>query len=240
MSSNSKLSAKKCIPCNKDVPLLKGHQLLDLHKQLDSGWQIIEEHHLEKEYLFPDFSKALVFTNKIGAIAEQEGHHPNILLSYGKIKIQIWTHKINGLSESDFIIAAKCDEVSRSKDKQEIIKAYFHALEAGTYNEIIQLFTPNAIVHSPLYNKIEAVKFYKELFSDTQSSNPELKDLYLSIRHPNRAICHFNYKWTLRDGSLVEFECVDIFEFESEKIQKLTIIYDTYLMRKEFEKIHKK
>ncbi|MBX9923831.1 MAG: 4a-hydroxytetrahydrobiopterin dehydratase [Rhabdochlamydiaceae bacterium] len=110
MDANCKLSSKKCIPCNKDTPPLKGDLLTQMHKLLSPGWQLIEEHHLEKEYLFKNFREALVFTNKIGEIAEKEGHHPDIFLSYGKVKIQLWTHKINGLSESDFILAAKCDE----------------------------------------------------------------------------------------------------------------------------------
>lgn len=106
----STLSQKKCIPCSKGTVPLKGSQLLAFYQKLKPGWTIIEEHHLEKEYLFPDFCTALVFTNKIGALAEEEGHHPDILLSYGKVKIQLWTHKIDGLSENDFILAAKCDE----------------------------------------------------------------------------------------------------------------------------------
>jgi 4a-hydroxytetrahydrobiopterin dehydratase len=75
----------------------------------------VEEHHLEKEYLFPDFAQALAFTNQVGAIAEENGHHPDIFLAYGKVKIQLWTHKINGLSESDFVLAAKCDEILAQK-----------------------------------------------------------------------------------------------------------------------------
>lgn len=111
MDANCKLSSKKCTPCNKDTPPLKGDQLVLMHKLLSPGWQVIEEHHLEKEYLFKNFREALVFTNKIGETAEKEGHHPDILLSYGKVKIQLWTHKIKGLSESDFVMAAKCDEI---------------------------------------------------------------------------------------------------------------------------------
>lgn len=107
MNSNCDLSKKNCIPCKGGVPPLKGEPLKQLLGQLDKGWKVIDEHHLEKEYLFKNFQEALEFTNKIGEIAEQEGHHPDIYLSYGKVKIQIWTHKINGLSESDFILAAK-------------------------------------------------------------------------------------------------------------------------------------
>ncbi|HSX04338.1 MAG TPA: 4a-hydroxytetrahydrobiopterin dehydratase [Rhabdochlamydiaceae bacterium] len=105
------LSQKKCIPCSKATPPLKGEKLVQLHEQLGSGWKIVDEHHLEKEFTFKDFKEALAFTNKIGEVAEQEGHHPDIFLSWGKVKIQLWTHKINGLSENDFILAAKCDQL---------------------------------------------------------------------------------------------------------------------------------
>jgi 4a-hydroxytetrahydrobiopterin dehydratase len=108
---DNELSQKKCIPCRKGIPVLQGDQLLRLHDQLEGGWHIIDEHHLEKIYPFRDFREALAFVNKVGEIAEQEGHHPDIHLSYGKVKIQLWTHKIDGLSESDFILAAKCDEI---------------------------------------------------------------------------------------------------------------------------------
>lgn len=94
-----------------EVSLLKGEALARLYRQLGEGWQIIEEHHLEKEYLFKNFREALAFTNKLGDLAEQARHHPDIVLSYGKVKVQLWTHKINGLSESDFILAAKCDTI---------------------------------------------------------------------------------------------------------------------------------
>lgn len=112
MASECSLAKKKCVPCTKGVPPLKGEKLLPLAKQLGNSWKIINEHHLEKEYHFPDFAKALAFTNRVGEVAEKEGHHPDILLSWGKVKIQIWTHKIDGLSESDFILAAKCDLLS--------------------------------------------------------------------------------------------------------------------------------
>ncbi len=112
MNSSCDLSKKHCVPCRGGVPSLKGESLIQLHRQLGESWKIIDEHHLEKEFLFKDFLEALAFTNRVGEIAEQEGHHPDIFLSYGKVKIQIWTHKINGLSESDFILAAKYDAIS--------------------------------------------------------------------------------------------------------------------------------
>ncbi len=111
MHQHSDLLSKKCIPCTVGVPPLKGEKLNILYQQLAPGWNIVKEHHLEKDYVFPDFKTALDFTNKVGALAEEEGHHPDIYLAYGKVKILIWTHKIDGLSESDFILAAKCDEI---------------------------------------------------------------------------------------------------------------------------------
>ena len=112
MGSNGKLSKKTCVPCKRGALPLKGEELARLYQQLDKGWEVVGEHHLEKEYLYRDFKEALSFTNKIGELAEREGHHPDIHLSYGKVKILLWTHKIDGLSESDFILAAKCDENS--------------------------------------------------------------------------------------------------------------------------------
>jgi 4a-hydroxytetrahydrobiopterin dehydratase len=105
------LSKKKCVPCSKQTPSLKGEELKSFFKQLPPGWKVVDEHHLEKEYPFKNFQEALDFTNKVGAIAEQEGHHPDIYLTWGLVKILLWTHKINGLSENDFIMAAKCDAV---------------------------------------------------------------------------------------------------------------------------------
>jgi 4a-hydroxytetrahydrobiopterin dehydratase len=107
------LSQKKCILCSKGSAPLKGNDLQSLFKQLAPGWKLIDEHHLEKEYRFKNFQQALDFTNKVGALAEQEGHHPDIYLTWGLVKILLWTHKINGLSENDFILAAKCDILSK-------------------------------------------------------------------------------------------------------------------------------
>lgn len=111
MDSNYDLSKKNCTPCKKGTAPLKDEPLAQLYRKLDKGWLVIDEHHLEKDYLFNNFREALEFTNKLGEIAELEGHHPDIILSYGKVKIQLWTHRINGLSENDFILAAKYDNV---------------------------------------------------------------------------------------------------------------------------------
>ena len=105
------LTKKHCVPCKGGVPPFKGEAIQRLLKELGNDWRVVDEHHLEKEFLFKDFVKALSFTNKLGELAEAEGHHPDIFLSYGKVVVMIWTHKINGLSESDFILAAKCSEI---------------------------------------------------------------------------------------------------------------------------------
>ena len=89
---------------------MKGDALQELQQQLGNDWQVVDEHHLEKSYSFEDFRKALDFTNRVGEVAEQEGHHPDIYLTYGKVCLKIWTHKIDGLTESDFVFAAKADE----------------------------------------------------------------------------------------------------------------------------------
>ncbi|MBS3904894.1 MAG: nuclear transport factor 2 family protein [Simkania sp.] len=124
-------------------------------------------------------------------------------------------------------------------NKQSIVKAYSHGLENGNYHDVIQLFSPSAIVHSPLYGNIEASSFYKELFSDTKSSKIVLKNIFISSDNPNTAAAHFVYSWMMKDGSQVQFECIDVFDFipQSDKIQSLTIIYDTYHTRAGFAKI---
>ncbi len=104
------LARKECVPCKGGVPPLKGEELKQLNEQID-GWDVIKEHHLSKTYKFSNFVKALEFVNKAGSIAEQQGHHPNIFLTWGKARIEVWTHKIDGLTESDFILAAKIDEI---------------------------------------------------------------------------------------------------------------------------------
>jgi 4a-hydroxytetrahydrobiopterin dehydratase len=104
------LAEKKCKPCDGGTPPLKGQELAKITGQLDGGWKVINEHHLEKEYRFKNFREALAFTNQVGELAEQQGHHPDIYLAWGKVKLTIWTHKIDALTESDFVLAAKADE----------------------------------------------------------------------------------------------------------------------------------
>jgi len=87
---------------------LKGAALAELQSQLQ-GWQVVEDHHLARSFAFPDFQTALQFVNRVGAVAEREGHHPDLHLSWGRVDVTIWTHKIGGLTESDFVLAAKID-----------------------------------------------------------------------------------------------------------------------------------
>lgn len=108
----SDLSSKTCVPCKGGMPPLRGEALLALQRQVQ-GWDVVEEHHLFKTFKFPDFRKALDFVNRAGEVAEQAGHHPVITFTWGKVEIKIYTHKINGLTESDFILAAKIDALTR-------------------------------------------------------------------------------------------------------------------------------
>jgi len=110
------LEAKTCVPCRGGVPPLKGKELSDLQKQLpdSADWKVVNEHHLTRAFTFPDFKSALDFVNKVGALAEEQGHHPDIVLKWGKVEITMWTHKIDGLTESDFIMAAKIDRLRGS------------------------------------------------------------------------------------------------------------------------------
>jgi len=106
---NCNLSERKCKPCQGGVPPLTGDALRALHDQLGNDWQVIDGHHLEKEYGFKNFAEALAFTNQVGALAEEIFHHPDIFLAWGKVRVTLWTHKIDGLNEADFIFAAKAD-----------------------------------------------------------------------------------------------------------------------------------
>jgi 4a-hydroxytetrahydrobiopterin dehydratase len=104
------LADKQCVPCHGGVPPLKGNELQQVLKNVPR-WSVVNEHHLTRACKFPDFKQALDFVNKVGALAEEQGHHPDIFLAWGKAEITLWTHKIDGLTESDFIMAAKIDRL---------------------------------------------------------------------------------------------------------------------------------
>lgn len=106
----SELAQKTCVPCRGGVPPLTADQIRPLQAQV-KDWAVVNNHHLEKQFKFPDFKTALDFVNRVGNLAEEQGHHPDIFLAWGKVGITIWTHKIDGLTESDFILAAKIEEL---------------------------------------------------------------------------------------------------------------------------------
>ncbi|HEV2113087.1 MAG TPA: 4a-hydroxytetrahydrobiopterin dehydratase, partial [Terriglobales bacterium] len=106
------LASRTCVPCKGGVPPLQGEALKKLERELPN-WKVVDGHHLLRTFDFSDFRSALDFVMKIGEVAEQQGHHPDILLRWGKVTVTIWTHKIDGLTESDFILGAKIDKLPR-------------------------------------------------------------------------------------------------------------------------------
>lgn len=104
------LADKRCVPCRGGVPPLTTEKIKLFLSQLD-GWDVSDDHHLSKSYTFPDFATALAFVNRVGCEAEEQRHHPDVWLAWGKVRLDIWTHKIDGLSESDFVLAARCDRL---------------------------------------------------------------------------------------------------------------------------------
>ena len=104
------LAAKQCIPCRGGVPPLKGEELQQLAAQVPD-WRVVDEHHIEKTFQFPNFKSALAYVNRIGEVAEEQGHHPDMCFGWGNVKVTLYTHKIAGLTESDFIMAAKIDQL---------------------------------------------------------------------------------------------------------------------------------
>ena len=105
------LASRECVPCRGGVPPMRGEEITRLLKGLD-GWEAVKEHHLRKTYTFGNFRAALDFVNRVGQLAEEQGHHPDICFGWGRAEITIWTHKIDGLTESDFILAAKINKIT--------------------------------------------------------------------------------------------------------------------------------
>ena len=102
----SDLASKTCVPCRGGTPPLKGEELDDLRRQVPE-WEVVEEHHLRRRFRFKNFREALDFVNRVGELAEEQGHHPDMSFGWGYAEITVFTHKIDGLTESDFIFAAK-------------------------------------------------------------------------------------------------------------------------------------
>ncbi len=104
------LADKTCVPCRGDTPPLKGAEVKELQQKVP-GWEVIEEHHLWREFRFKNFREALDFVNRVGEMAEEQGHHPDIDFGWGRAALTVFTHKIDGLTESDFVFAAKVDRL---------------------------------------------------------------------------------------------------------------------------------
>lgn len=108
---STRLASKECVPCKGGVPPLEGEELRELERELGEGWEVVDGHHLAKTFDFPDFVTALEFVNRVGELAEDQGHHPDLHLAWGEVGVEVWTHKIDGLTESDFVFAAKVEEL---------------------------------------------------------------------------------------------------------------------------------
>ncbi len=107
--ASSPLARETCEPCHGGTPRLTPDQIAALQRQISDDWHVIDGHHLRRELRFPDFRRALACVNRIGAIAEQQGHHPDIELGWGKAAVTIWTHAVDGLTRADFVLAARVD-----------------------------------------------------------------------------------------------------------------------------------
>ena len=106
---SEELASRRCEPCDAETPPIEGEQARRLLSELDARWELIDDHHLSARFAFDDFAGALEFANRVGRIADQENHHPEICVTWGKASVRIWTHAIDGLSQNDFILAAKID-----------------------------------------------------------------------------------------------------------------------------------
>lgn len=106
----SDLMSEHCEPCEAGTPPLSQAEIERLSRQVD-GWTVVDGKRLVKEFGFPDFQQALAFVDRLGEVAEKEGHHPDVSLSWGKVGVELSTHSVGGLSKNDFILAAKADDV---------------------------------------------------------------------------------------------------------------------------------
>tara|TARA_A100001234_G_C12591194_1_gene370634 strand:- start:730 stop:1056 length:327 start_codon:yes stop_codon:yes gene_type:complete len=107
----AELSKKECIPCKGGIPPMDGEKAKEMLNLVHNDWNLVESHHIERVWTFTNFENALELVNAAGKICEEQNHHADFELGWGRVKAMIWTHKINGLTESDFILAAKFDEI---------------------------------------------------------------------------------------------------------------------------------
>jgi len=114
----SELAHKTCVPCRGGVPPLTADEIRPLHVHVPD-WKVVDNHHLSREFCFVDFAAALKFVDCVGTMAEEQCHHPDIFLTWGKAIVEVWTHKIDGLTESDFIFAAKTDEIWKTAEGRQ-------------------------------------------------------------------------------------------------------------------------
>ena len=112
MTSMSELATRHCVPCRGGTPRLRGEEIVALRRQLHADWEVVDEHLLERTFRFPDFRQALAFTNRVGELAEAEDHHPDLhLTGYRQVAVELSTHAVKGLTDNDFILAAKIDQL---------------------------------------------------------------------------------------------------------------------------------
>ncbi len=105
------LTRKKCVPCEGGVPALEPGEVAEYRKEIDPAWHLAGDKKISREFLFVNFKHTMDFVNKVAALAEEEGHHPVMHVHYAMVVIELWTHAIDGLSENDFILAAKIDRL---------------------------------------------------------------------------------------------------------------------------------
>ena len=110
------LREQKCSACEGAIETLNASQVTKLMSTLGDDWSVVNHHHLYRAFRFSSFKKALKFTNRVGALAEEERHHPDILLGWGKAEVTLWTHSVDGLTMNDFILASKISAISPQKD----------------------------------------------------------------------------------------------------------------------------
>ena len=105
------LSTKKCVPCEGGILPLNETEISEYKKQISESWIVIENNKLSKEFFFVSYRHTIDFVIKVASIAEEEGHHPVLHIYFGRAVVDLWTHSISGLSENDFILAAKIDKI---------------------------------------------------------------------------------------------------------------------------------